>query len=245
MVTQIKKRLTISNYASSLDTVITTDADERLGSVLPLVQSSHTPLFIFAENTFVGLVSPYQALYTRRYPYTTKVSSIATMPPLMTRETQLYEVASSMLESRVYVLPLFDENKQIVGVIHAKDIFKNLITDQDLLAYISSTIKPHSPIKVDSAATVGDIFQIMKDERVSRVVLVDDAGILSGIVSRKDLHSAFMKPTNKQRFGKDGTQSTDRAFDTEQEYRKDDSITNYVTTSVYTLPHDTEQEEMI
>jgi len=48
-----KKRFDISSYISPLDTVTTTDADEILGSVLPLVQSSHSPLFIFTILNFV------------------------------------------------------------------------------------------------------------------------------------------------------------------------------------------------
>ncbi len=242
----LKKRFDISTYISSLDTVIRTDADETLGSVLPLVQSSHSPLFVFTkEKEFAGLVSPYQALYTHRYPYTTKVSSIASTPPYMTKDTPLYDVASYMLESRVYVLPLFDEDKQIIGVIHSKDIFQNLIKDQDLLIVISSTLKAHAPVTAHSNATVGDIFQIMKDKQVSRVVLVDDNGVLSGIVSRKDLHNALMQPTEKQRFGKNGMQPTDRAFDKEKEYRRNNPIKNYATENVYTLPIDTREEELV
>ncbi|HZJ18383.1 MAG TPA: CBS domain-containing protein [Patescibacteria group bacterium] len=241
-----KKRFKISSYISSTDTVIKSDVDDTLGSVMPLVQSSHSALFIFnKDNDFIGLVSPYQALYTHRYPYHTKVSSITSKPPYITKDTQLYDVASFMLESRVYVLPLFDEKKQIVGVIHTKNIFQSLIKDQDLLTFISSTIKAHAPVTASSNSSVGDIFQIMRDKNVSRVVLVDDKELLFGIVSRKDLHSAFMKPTQKQRFGKNGIHQTDRAFDEEKEYRRDDPIKSYATEFVYTLPYETEQDEMI
>jgi len=150
-----------------------------------------------------------------------------------------------MLEARVYILPLFDENKQIVGVIDSKDIFQNLIQDKDLLTFISSTVKAHTPITANGNSSVGDIFQTMRDKNVSRVVLIDDNGVLSGIVSRKDLHNALMKPTDKQRFGKNATAQTDRAFDTEKESRGDDPIEKYATSNVHTLRSDTKQEEII
>ena len=240
------KRFEVSSYISSMESIIKSEADDTLGSVLPLVQSSHSPLFVFdKENKFIGIISPYQALYTHRYPYTTKVSSIASKPPFITKETQLYEVASFMLESRVYALPLFDENKQIIGVIHAKDIFQNLIKAQDLLTYISSTIKTRAPVTASSDSSVGDIFKIMRDKNVSRVVLIDHNGVLSGIVSRKDLHKVLMKPTQKQRFGKNSMLKTDRAFDKEKEYRRDDPIKKYATELVYTLPYKTEQKKML
>lgn len=240
------KRYEVSSYISSMESIIKSEADDTLGSVLPLVQSSHSPLFVFdKENKFIGIISPYQALYTHRYPYTTKVSSIASKSPFITKETQLYEVASFMLESRVYALPLFDENKQIIGVIHAKDIFQNLIKAQDLLTYISSTIKTRAPVTASSDSSVGDIFKIMRDKNVSRVVLIDHNGVLSGIVSRKDLHKVLMKPTQKQRFGKNSMPKTDRAFDKEKEYRRDDPIKKYATELVYTLPYKTEQKKML
>lgn len=240
------KRFEISSYISSMDSIVKSDADDTLGSVLPLVQSSHSPLFIFTKgNEFLGIVSPYQALYTHRYPYTTKISSIVLMSPYITKETQLYDVASYMLESRVYTLPLFVDDKQVEGVIHAKDILQNLIKDQDLVTSINFTIIAHAPVTANGNSSVGDIFQIMRDESVSRVILTDDKGTLSGIVSRKDLHNAFMNPTKKQRFGKNGIQQTDRAFDKEKEYRRDDPIKNYATELVYSLPNETKQEEII
>jgi len=241
-----KKRFEISSYISSVDTVTKCNADDTLGSVLPLVQSSHSPLFVFdKENKFIGIISPYQALYTHRYPYTTKVSSIASKPPFITKETQLYEVASFMLESRVYALPLFDKNKQIIGIIHAKDIFQNLIKVQSLLIFISTAIKARAPVTASSDSSVGDIFKIMRDKNVSRVVLINHNGVLSGIVSRKDLHKVFMKPSQKQRFGKNSNPKTDRAFDKEKEYRKDDPVKKYETVNVYTLPYKTVQKKML
>ncbi len=242
----LKKQFQIVPYISPLDNNLKIDAEETLGSVLPRIVSSHSPLFVFTEKgEFIGLISSYTALYKHRYPYTTKVSSIAINPPLITKKTQLYNVASYMLENRMYVLPVFNEDKQVIGVISSKYIFQNLLKDQDLLMYISSTIKPHIPVTASNNSTVGDIFQIMKKKSVSRVILVGNHGILSGIVSRKDLLNAYMKPTDRQRFGKNGIQKTDRAFDIEKKYRSDDPIKNYATHRVYSLSNDTEQTEII
>jgi CBS domain-containing protein/ribosome-associated translation inhibitor RaiA len=236
----------ISSYISSSDEVVKCDSDDTLGSVLPLVQSGHSPLLVFkGGDEFVGLVSPYQALYKNKYPYTTKVSSIALMPPHITKNTKLFDVATYMLESRLYILPVFGENKEIIGIVDSKDIFKNLIANQYLLTLITSALKHRAPVTTSIDASVGDIFQMMKDRRSSRIVLVDDGGILAGIVSRKDLHGAFMKPTEKQRFGKSGLQPTDRAFDAEKEYRKSAPVKNFATKLVFSLPFETEPEEIV
>jgi len=241
-----KKQYKISPYISAIDNSVRSDSEETLGSVLPLVVSSHSPVFVFTKKgEFIGLVSSYEALYHHGYPYTTKVKSIAIQPPLITKSTQLYDVALYMLESHLYSLPVFDEDKQIIGVISSKSIFQNLLKDQGLLTYISFTIELHTPVTARNNSTVGDIFQIMTNASVSRVILVDEKGVLSGIVSRKDLFSAYMEPSDKQRFGKNGMPQTDRAFDKEKEYRKEDPIKNYATGSVFTLSNDIEQKKMI
>jgi len=59
------------------------------------------------------------------------------------------------------------------------------------------------------------------------------------------LHKVLMKPTQKQRFGKNSMPKTDRAFDKEKEYRRDDPIKKYATELVYTLPYKTEQKKML
>jgi CBS domain-containing protein len=241
--------LTLSNITfpiSSLDAVVKAQGHDTLGSVLPLVNTSHSPLFVFTkDNEFIGLVSPYQALYSHSYPYSTKVSSIAWMPPYLTNDSPLFDVATFMLEKRVYVLPIFNDNKQLKGVIHAEDIFNYLAKSKALLTRIISTIKPHQPITADTGVTVGEVLQIIKDKHVSRVILVDEDKKLAGIVTRKDLLNAYMMPTQKQRFGKNGIAPTNWAFDEEKEHRKDDPIINYTTENVFANSDQIAQEILV
>jgi len=242
----INDRFKLSSYISPVDSVVRSDDGETLGTVLSLVVSTHTPIFIFSKNDeFLGLISPHQALYSRKHPYTTLVSSIAVKPPYITIKTPLYEVASHMLENRVYTLPLFDDDKQLMGAVHIRQVFQGLLKDKDLLKYISFITKPHTPITAINNFSVGDIYDLMHEKEVSRIVLVDDNGNLDSIVSRNDLLKAFMKPTEKQRFGKNGFQPTDRAFDEEKKYRKDSPIKKYATSDVNSLLNDAGEEEII
>jgi CBS domain-containing protein len=215
------QRYNLASYIDPLDTVARSDAGETLGTVLPLANSSHTPVLIFSkDNEFLGIISPYQSFYLHKYPYTTKVFSLIIKPPFITVQTPLWDIASFMLASRVYVLPIFSNEREIEGVIHIKKILDGILKDPELLTYLSSSVKPRRPVTAHINASVGDIFRLMSVNNVSRVVLVDDEGHLAGIVSRRDLLKAFMEPTPKQRFGKNGFQPTDWAFDEEKRYRK-------------------------
>ncbi|CAN5278012.1 hypothetical protein BH10PAT1_BH10PAT1_7140 [soil metagenome] len=242
----VNDRFKLSSYISSVDSVVKSGTEETLGSVLSLVASSHIPVFIFTkEDEFFGLISPYQALYSGKHQYTAHVSSLVVKPQYITLKTPLYDVASYMLESRIYVLPLFSEDRKLTGTIHIKQVIKGILKDKDLLKYIASTIKSHAPITAKSDSSVGDIYAKMQEKEVSRVILVNNNGNLDGIVSRNGLLKAFTKPTEKQRFGKNGSQPTNRAFDEEKKYRKNSPVKNYATDMVNSLPSGTSQEEII
>ena len=241
-----KELYSIHTYISSLETVAKCDSEENIGTALSLVTSSHSPIFIYSKkNEFIGIVSPYQALYSHRYPYTTKVSSIVTMPPTITNETSLYDVATYMLMHRVYLLPVFTADKKISGAIKVQDILQGIIRDSDFLTSMSRILTPRRPITAHQDATVGEIYQTMRDKKVSRVVLVDDEGDLAGLVSRRDLIPSLVKPTPKQRFGKNGFAPTDWAFDEEKEFRKKDPVRTFATGIVDTLPSDSPRTDVV
>jgi CBS domain-containing protein len=228
----------ITSLLTSPESLSRSDTQETLGSILSLVESSHEPVLIYSPSgSFLGMVSPYQALYSKRYPYTTKVGTIATRPPSISVETPIHEIAALMLESKVYALPVFNGNRNdLVGIITARAVLKQLLDEPELISLISELIQPNTPITAPINSKVGDIYNIIRDLGISRVILTDDNGTLAGIVSRKDLLQTFMKPTPKQRFGKRGNPSTNVAFDNEKIQRKDAPIRHFAQEKVESVP---------
>lgn len=237
----------VTNYLSPLESIVRSDGEETLGTVLSLVNTSHKPVFIFdSDNTFLGLISPDYALYKHHYPYTTKVKSIVFMPPHITEKTPLYDVVDHMLSLRIITLPVFDEKKNPVGVIRAKPILKGLSEDKDLMTYMSRTLQPRSPITAPIDSTVEDIYQIMRQKRKSRIILVNEEGALSGIIAKSDLMNAFLHPTPKQRFSKKiGDKGFSVTFDEEKEYRREDPARKFSVEMVNTASADTPMNEVI
>jgi len=239
-------RLKITSYISPLESIIKSDSNEKLGTVLSLISSSHVPIFVFAKDTkFLGLISLYETRYIHSYPYSTKAASVVMTPPHIAEKTPLYTVATRMLETHLYTLPVFNDDKTLIGVIDGKNMLKNILQDKDLLETVISSIKPHDPHTISQNATIGEVRSLMKNKNISRVVLIDDGGKLAGIISRQDLLDSSMKPTDKQRFGKNGNPQTDRAFDREKEFRDDDSITAYATYNVHKIQFDARLETII
>lgn len=235
-----------ATFLSSLDTIIRGDVERTLGSALSLVDSSHSAVFIFNnENKFQGLISPYRTIYSNNYPYTTKAAAIMFRPPNITKETPIYEVAEHMISTKVYTLPVFDNQGEPVGVIHAKVILQNILTDHGLLSSISKLINYNDPITSPINSLVGEVYQKLKKEGVSRIVLVDDKSKLVGIISRGDLVKAFIKPTSKNRFANEGTAMGYNSLAGEKKFRKDEPVRKYYTALVGSLSENSPRDKVV
>lgn len=230
------KLYSVSNYIASLDTVALCSKDETFGSALSLVRNSHTAVYVMEDKTtLLGLVVPYQARFQHHFPYLKRVSSDLLIPPSITELTPLYEVAEHMVSSRVYNLPVFTKDGKLIGPVHAKDILLGITQDRDLLEYVSQTVSFRKPITAPSSINIEDAYNIFKKNEISRIILVRDEGVVSGIITRSDILRAFIHPTEKQRFSKKIGDSGYYAFDEEKIYRKDEPVRKYATEMVESI----------
>lgn len=240
------KPITIKPYVSPLASIIRCDSRSMLGSVLSRVRSSHDPVFVYDKSDdFVGLISPFETIFSSNYPYSTKVSSISFSPPNITKEAPVYQVAKHMLASKVYTLPVYDKEGEMEGVVYARDILEEIITNSSLLEFVSSKIEPHTPITAPITAVVKDVFNEFKEKGVSRMVLVDAEGDLAGIVTRGDMMQAMIKPTDKMRFPNEGSRVGHRSLGGEKKTRKTEPVTQYYTALVDTLLDSTPIPEIV
>lgn len=236
----------IANLVLPLDSVIKTNQEETLGSALSKIESSHSAIFIFdRDNKFLGLISPQKTLYSNNYPYDTKVGSILLRPPTITKSTPIYVIAEHMLSTRIYTLPVFADNETVQGAIFAKDILRYIIEDKVLLRFISKTIIPRKPITAHKNSTVKDVYQKMKKNEISRIILVDDEGDLAGIVSRSDLMHAFIEPSVGRRFAREGTYPGFYSLAGEKKFRQENPALTYATLLVESISSTTPMEEIV
>ncbi|HEX5447643.1 MAG TPA: CBS domain-containing protein [Candidatus Saccharimonadales bacterium] len=229
----------ISELIVPIERVPKSSPDKNLGSVLAQSDSSHAPVFIFKDEKFLGLVSPHQTLYSGNYPYSTKVSSVLFHPPRITGKTPIHETVGHMLETKLYILPVFGDNGSPTGIIRGKGILQYAAGDPRLLRFMSRSISIRRPITAHVNSSVRDIYRILKENAISRVVLVNDANALAGIITRHDLMDAFIKPTAKRRFAPEGTVMGFYSRAGEKKYRQDQPANRYTTGMVDNLPDST------
>lgn len=217
-----------------------TDPEATLGSALMQISSTHDGVFVFDNGTFMGIVSPSQAVYKNRYPHLTKVRDGLLRAPHLTEQSSVFDAIRHMLAQRVYVLPVMEDGNVVAGVVRARTIIARLLDDQEFLSAIARRISPRKPITIRHDALVKEAHTRLKDEKVARLIVVDTEGKVTGIVSRADLAAAFMEPSSKQRFtGRKGTPSPVISYDEERIKRVEEPLSIYMSTNVFILPEAT------
>jgi predicted transcriptional regulator len=237
---------TIKNHTSSLDTIVKSNEKETLGRVLSFVSSSHSAVFIYNDNEeFQGLVSPYKTIYYHNYPYETPASSIIIRPPKIRETAKFYEVAKHMIATKIYVLPVFSMEDELIKVIHGKEMMLESIKDPNLLTFIKNNVRLHNPITIPANSMVNDVFNTLKEKNYSRLILVSDSGAIEGIVTRNDLMQAVISPTSKMRTSNEGTLGGYNSYIGEKKWRKDVPVRKFSTNVVSHLPDNTPMEKII
>lgn len=227
---------TMPSFITPFRDIARCSPETTIGSALSMIKSSHEPVFVFDKNNkFLGLVSPYYALFKKRYPYTTKVKSALIVPPRINNSTPFYEIADFMIAARIYILPVSDNKNEIKGIVSAKNMINELSKRPDIFSQIAQGIKTEKAVTAKINSNVRDIYKLLREKGTTRVVLVNAQNKLDGIATRKDIESAFIKPTEKQRASSRRGKPINYSLDQERVNRFDVSISKFYTRNVLSI----------
>ena len=129
-------------------------------------------------------------------------------------ETTVKEVASLLVEHRISGVPVVDETRKVLGVVSEADILlkergadpeprmlRSLLgafADLDKLEARTASEAMTSPaITIGSKKDLYQAARLMTEHGVKRLPVVDDRGVLVGIVTRGDLVKAFARPDDE------------------------------------------------
>src|SRR5438270_340547 len=109
----IMARYTISEFLLPFTDRPLATPDKTVGQALEYTYNSHTPIYVFDNDHYLGVVSTFQTLYHHFHaPHTKKVFSELMHTPEITKESSLIDVFRAMMDTRLYELPVLDTNKQ-------------------------------------------------------------------------------------------------------------------------------------
>ncbi len=236
----------ITPYVSSSKIVPVCWPEDQLGTALQVLKSSHEAVFVYDHQfKFLGLISPYFCLFLHRFPYESNARHCLFIPPRINFSTPLYRVAEFMIATKIYTLPVFDDQDQIVGIITADNILRLVIEDPDLLKQVAEKIKVSPPITTSIHAKVKEVYAKMRENNISRVVLIDNEENLAGIVSRRDIQDDFTAKTVRQRFTTKKHPPVRSSFDEEKVKRRDSPITEFAKVRVLSINDSLDRKKIL
>jgi CBS domain-containing protein len=111
-------------------------------------------------------------------------------PSCVTPETTLIEAARLMKDENIGVVPVVDgsDAKRLVGVLTDRDIAVRAVAEgrdgatTSVGHIMTSNVRTSLP-----DASVNDVMELMGREQVRRIPIVDDRGILVGIIAQADI----------------------------------------------------------
>ena len=111
-------------------------------------------------------------------------------PVCCTPETGLQEVAKMMVEHDCGEIPIVQSatNRRVLGVVTDRDIVSRVVAQgKNPLDQKAGTCMSQPVVTVRTGQSVDDCILVMEANRIRRVPVVDDAGLVRGIVSQADI----------------------------------------------------------
>ena len=105
--------------------------------------------------------------------------------------TTLDQVAALMAQNNCGEIPIINSKDQPVGVITDRDIVCRVVAEgKNPSAHTVESCMTSSVITVRADASITEVVSTMEDHQIRRVLVVDDDGCCTGIVSQADIAAA-------------------------------------------------------
>jgi CBS domain-containing protein len=109
--------------------------------------------------------------------------------------TTLDQVAQLMANNNCGEIPIINTQDQPVGVITDRDIVCRVVAEgKNPSAHTVESCMTSSVITVRADASINEVVSVMEDHQIRRVLVVDDDGCCTGIISQADI--AAVEPPN-------------------------------------------------
>ncbi len=118
-------------------------------------------------------------------------SGVVSDPVTVSSEITLRQVMALANEHGFSGFPVVDDNKNLLGIVTGRD----LRFETNLKAKVSSVMTPKEKlVTVHESAKRNDVMALMHEHRIEKILVVDDAFKLKGLITVKDFQKADSKP---------------------------------------------------
>lgn len=201
---------------------------QKLSEVISDLESSHDAAFVFNDrDEFVGVCSPVNLTKSRSINTNSKLKSCIKMPPKLSLTDSFKEIARHMIESRIYYLPVLDNQDQFLGIVTINRLFSYLEKRPQLLNSGHIVVSNRQLITINHDVSVSQALKLMREYRIAKLPVLNGEASLTGILSNFDLTATLQQPQSIHPSDRSG----------EKRKQKDESVKHYMKQMPITLGH--------
>lgn len=188
-----------------IERILSFSPGDSLSKAMSSLKSSHDVAFVLDEDKkLLGVINPYFVQFHGNFPPSTKLQRCMMMPPKLSLQTGIDQILRNMMESKMYYLPVLDPKDQLLGIVSLRKILRNLLKEKKYANDLETFLYPRSIQTIDKKTMLSQARSILKRRKISRLPVVDNNGVLIGLITRFDMREALGNPKNSQRFSKSG-----------------------------------------
>ncbi|MBR5805710.1 MAG: IMP dehydrogenase [Oscillospiraceae bacterium] len=117
---------------------------------------------------------------------------VITDPFYLSPEHKVYEADALMGRYRISGVPIVDENKVLVGIITNRD----MRFEMDMERPIKEVMTKDNLVTAKPGISLDDAELLLKEHKVEKLPLVDENGVLKGLITIKDIEKRVMYPNS-------------------------------------------------
>ena len=119
-------------------------------------------------------------------------NGVITNPLFLHPDNYVYEAENLMHKFRISGVPICDENKKLVGIITNRDM-RFMV---DFNVKISTVMTKENLVTAPVGTDLRQAQEILRNHRIEKLPIVDDDGILRGLITIKDIEKATKYPNS-------------------------------------------------
>ncbi|MBE6866844.1 MAG: IMP dehydrogenase [Oscillospiraceae bacterium] len=117
---------------------------------------------------------------------------VITDPFYLSPEHKVFEADALMGRYRISGVPIVDENKVLVGIITNRD----MRFEMDMNRPIREVMTKDNLVTAKPGISLDDAELLLKEHKVEKLPLVDENGVLKGLITIKDIEKRVMYPNS-------------------------------------------------
>ena len=117
---------------------------------------------------------------------------IITDPFYLSKNDTLKDADDLMAHYRISGVPIVDENKKLIGIITNRDIR----FEEDFSKKIEESMTKENLITAKEGVSLDDALDILKKYKIEKLPIVDDEGVLKGLITIKDIEKRINYPNS-------------------------------------------------